>query len=156
MRSYKAYLTRSMAAASKVAPFIFDQVLSALQTSAAAAALQCSGSPSEYPNGRMCGLSWSKKSAWDGTYGVGQQMAALEVIQSNLIAQSKAPLTNTTGGTSVGDPSAGISDPSASNLVLTEKVTTAGRAGAGIITAIVVCVVIGGLGWLSLPDGNAR
>lgn len=152
MLSYKAYLVRWMAAATKVAPFIYDAVIAVLQSSAAAAALQCSGSPVDHPNGRMCGLSWSKGAQWDGTSGVGQQMAALEVIQSNLIQQAKAPVTNSTGGTSQGDPSAGINDPSAQDPTATGPVTKGDRVGAGILTAVVVCGVLGGLAWLSMPD----
>ena len=150
MLSYKAYLTRWMAAATKVAPFIFDSVIAVLRTSATAAALQCSGAP----NGRMCGLSWYKGADWDGTSGVGQQMAALEVIQSNLISQAIAPLTNSTGGTSQGDPTAGINDPSAQDPMAAKPATKSDKVGAGILTTVVVCAVVGGLVWLSLPDGK--
>ncbi|OBT90739.1 hypothetical protein VE02_00675 [Pseudogymnoascus sp. 03VT05] len=105
MYAQKAFLTRWMAASTKVAPFIYDTVMTNLRTSAAAAALQCSGAPT----GRVCGLSWSKKSAWDGTHGVGQQMAAMEVIQSLLIKKARNIVSNSTGGTSVGNPNAGSS-----------------------------------------------
>lgn len=82
-------------------------------------------------------------------------MAALEVVQSNLILQSKSPLTNLTGGTSQGDPTAGIDDPS--NDPTAVKPATAGdKVGAGFLTAFVLCAVLGGLGWLSLPDGRVR
>lgn len=148
-----------MAAAIKVAPFIYDSVIAVLQTSAAAAALQCDGSGTSNPAvvaGRQCGLSWSKGATWDGTSGVGQQMAALEVIQSNLIQFAKAPFTNSTGGTSQGDPGAGISDPSALNPSLTAPVTTQDRAGAGVLTALMIILMLGGLGWVSVPNGNPR
>lgn len=155
MLSYKAYLTRWMAAATKVAPYIYDQVIAVLKTSAKAAALQCSGSPSDHPNGRMCGLSWSKGAVWDGTSGVGQQMAALEVITSNLILQSQAPLTNSTGGTSQGNPAAGIGagsgDPSS-----VKPATHSSRVGAGFLTAAVVILVVSGLVWVSFPDGKGH
>ena len=149
MLSYKAYLTRWMAAATKVAPFIYDSVIAVLQTSAKAAALQCSGGS----NGRMCGLSWYKEAVWDGTSGVGQQMAALEAIQSNLILHSQAPLTGSTGGSSQGQPNGGSLPADAGSLG--GKATTGGKVGAGILTAIVAIVVIGGLAWVSMPDVNA-
>jgi mannan endo-1,6-alpha-mannosidase len=152
MLSFKAYLARWMAAATKVAPFIYDGVMAVLETSAKAAALQCSGSPPDHPNGRMCGLSWSKESVWDGTSGVGQQMAALEVIQSNLIQQAKAPLTSSTGGTSKGDPSAGKGDISAQDPTASKPATTVDRVGAGFLTAAVVGVVVSGLVWVSMSD----
>jgi mannan endo-1,6-alpha-mannosidase len=150
MLSFKAYLTRWMAAATKQAPFIFDRVKAVLESSAKAAALQCSGSPSERPNGRMCGLSWSLGAAWDGTSGVGQQMAAMEVIQSNLIQQAKAPLTSSSGGTSKGDPNAGSGDITTPDGV--KPITTADRAGAGILTAIVAAIVVSGLVWVSMVE----
>lgn len=144
MFSEKAFLTRWLAATTKSAPYTFDKIMPKLSTSAKYAAMQCSGGD----NGRMCGLSWSKGAVWDGTSGVGQQMAALEVIQSNLIAQSRAPFTNATGGTSKGDPNAGstsVVDPAAQS-----PVTTGDRAGAGILTTIILVGLVGGLLWMSI------
>jgi mannan endo-1,6-alpha-mannosidase len=152
MFSFKAYLTRWMAAATKQAPFIFDRVKANLESSAKAAALQCSGSPAENPNGRMCGLSWSAGAAWDGTSGVGQQMAAMEVIQSNLIQQAKAPLTSNTGGTSKGDANAGSGDMGTSTPGAIKPITTADRAGAGILTILIAAIVVSGLFWVSIPQ----
>ena len=54
-----------------------------------------------------CGEHWTAGSVWDGTYGVGQQMSALSVVQSNLINESVELVTNTTGGTSQGNAAAG-------------------------------------------------
>jgi mannan endo-1,6-alpha-mannosidase len=150
MLSFKAYLTRWMAAATKQAPFIYERVKPVLEKSATAAALQCSGSPADHPNGRMCGLSWSAGATWDGTSGVGQQMAAMEVIQSNLIQQSKAPVTVNTGGSSKGDPNAGDGDMTTPGGV--KPITTADRAGAGILTALVAAIVLSGLAWVSMAE----
>ena len=141
MMSQKAYLTRWMAQTTKMAPFTFDRVKTALEISVAAAALQCSGGP----NGRMCGLSWSKGAAWDGTMGVGQQMAAMEVIQSNLIQQVKAPVTNSTGGTSQGNPSAG-SNPN--SLIPGDPPPMRDKAGAGTLTAVVLLLSIFMWSWM--------
>ncbi|TVY89041.1 Mannan endo-1,6-alpha-mannosidase, partial [Lachnellula willkommii] len=105
--SFKAYLARWMAATTKLAPWTYDAVMAKLGPSAAAAAQQCSGGD----NKRTCGLKWEMGDDWDGSYGVGQQMAALEVVQSNLIQQAPGPVTNTTGGTSKGDSAAGTSVP---------------------------------------------
>lgn len=63
-------------------------------------------------------------------------MAALEVIQATLIQEATSPVSADSGGTSQGDPSAGTggdSDPSKPSGVI----TTADRAGAGILTALV-------------------
>jgi mannan endo-1,6-alpha-mannosidase len=142
MFSQKAYLTRWMAQTTKMAPFTFDRIMTVLNASAVAAALQCCGGP----NGRMCGLSWSKGATWDGTMGVGQQMAALEVIQSNLIQKVKAPVTNGTGGISVGDPSAGSQPQS---LIPNDPVTLRDKAGAGVLTAAVLMFSVGVWSWMS-------
>ncbi|KAI9744642.1 MAG: hydrolase 76 protein [Claussenomyces sp. TS43310] len=142
-KSFKAYLARWMAATIKMAPFTHDFIMDKLKTSAAAAAQQCSGGE----NGRTCGLKWTNGSHWDGTYGVGQQMAALEVIQSNLIDFARGPVTNTTGGTSPGDYSAGSSGSSVVSKP-PKVVTRSDRVGAGILTTILCLGVIGGTWWL--------
>ncbi|RAL65946.1 hypothetical protein DID88_005607 [Monilinia fructigena] len=108
-QSFKAYLARWLAATTKMAPFTYDAVMALLRPSAAGAASSCTGGD----NGRTCGLNW-RTGKWDGFYGVGEQMAALEVIQSNLIEHVAGPVTNTTGGTSQGDPSAGSGKGSSS------------------------------------------
>lgn len=141
-RSFKAYLARWMAAATKMAPFIYDDVMTYLSTSARAAALQCSGGA----NGRLCGMRWQDGAKWDGADGVGEQMAALEVIQSNLIAKVAGPVTNDTGGTSTGDYSAGsdiVVDPTDYS-----PVTTGDRVGAGFLTTFVLISFLGMLGWM--------
>lgn len=156
MFSLKAYLTRWMAASIKLAPFIHDQVMLLLSTSAKQAALQCSGSPAAFPNGRQCGLSWYKGAVWDGTSGVGQQMAALEVIQSNLIVSAPDPVTGSSGGTSQGDPNAGNSGGSSTDPTALAPPSTGEKVGAGFFTALIVCMVGGMLAWLSLPDRLMR
>jgi len=139
--SFKAYLARWMAATTKVAPWTSDHILPLLASSAQAAAQQCSGGS----DGATCGTKWYVGSTWDGTYGVGQQMSALEVIQSNLIQQVTGPVGNSTGGTSQGDPSAGTGGDSASTGApgTTRHITTADKAGAGILTALFVVSTLG-------------
>jgi len=132
-KSFKAYLSRWMAATTKVAPWTTDFVMARLQPSAEAAAAACTGT--SYPGyGTTCGLIWYTES-WDGTYGVGQEMNALEVIQANLISFAKAPVTSESGGTSVGNPLAGTGQGSG----IKEPgfhITTADKAGAGILTLL--------------------
>ena len=142
--SFKAYLARWMAASTKFAPFVYDLVMPKLRASAIAAAEQCSGGA----NGQMCGMKWTQGSQWDGTQGVGQQMAALEVIQANLIQGVGAPVTNNTGGTSKGNSGAGGGSTNVNPTMPTDPIGTKDRAGAGIITALVVIWVIGGIWWM--------
>jgi mannan endo-1,6-alpha-mannosidase len=142
--SFKAYLARWMAATTKMAPWTFDAVMARLRPSALAAAAQCNGGDT----GRTCGLIWTNNGTWDGTNGVGQQMSAMEVIQSNLIAQVKPPLTNTTGGTSKGDPNAGVG--TGQMAIEGWTVTTGDKVGAAFLTTFVLIGFIGGALWISL------
>ena len=140
--SFKAYLSRWMAATTKMAPFTYSDVIAKLGPSAQAAALQCGGGE----NGRTCGLKWTDGATWDGSYGVGQEMAALEVIQSNLITQVSGPVTNSTGGTSQGNPNAG--SKSAGQYITQTTVTTGDRVGAGFLTTVVLVSFVGSLCWM--------
>ena len=141
--SFKAYLSRWMAATTKVAPFTTDFSMAKIRTSAEAAAAQCTGGA----RGTTCGEKWTLNGTYDGIYGVGQQMSALEVIQSNLITRVEAPVTNSTGGTSVGNPAGGSGVISSVGLPV-EPVTTKDRVSAGILTMIAMTLGLGGTWWI--------
>ncbi len=149
MKSFKAYITRWMAATTKMAPFTYDQISEFLLINAKAAAAQCTGGP----KGRECGLKWingGQVGVWDGTTGVGEQMGALEVIQSTLIRETVGPVTNDTGGTSVGDNDAGTGAVDIKGLYWGEKeVSSKDRAGAGVLTAVMVVGIIAMLSWMT-------
>ncbi|CAK1363819.1 Mannan endo-1,6-alpha-mannosidase DCW1 [Cercospora beticola] len=130
-QTFKAYLSRWMAATVKVAPWTHDIVMPLMSASAIAAAASCSGGS----DGETCGTKWTT-GEWDGAFGVGQQMNALEVIQANLIDQVSGPVGNGTGATSVGDPNAGTRGDN--DIAEPSDITTADRAGAGILTALVL------------------
>ncbi|KAG9541235.1 mannan endo-1,6-alpha-mannosidase DCW1 precursor, partial [Aureobasidium melanogenum] len=145
--TFKAYLARWMAASTKVAPFLSDLVAPYLAASALAAAASCSGGT----DGVTCGTKWFSNTSnptvtWDNTWGVGQQLCALEVIQSNLINTVQGPLTNKTGGTSTGDDSAGSKGDSDPTKM--KKITDADRAGAVILTILVLASWVGAMIWL--------
>jgi mannan endo-1,6-alpha-mannosidase len=140
--SFKAYLARWMAATTKMAPYTYDAIMAKLGPSAQAAAQQCSGGD----KGQTCGFKWTQNTTWDGSYGVGQQMAALEVIQSNLISKVSGPVTNTTGGTSKGDNNAGTS--SSTNIEVILPATTGDRVGAGFLTTVILIIFIGTIWWM--------
>lgn len=141
-RSFKAYLARWMAATTKVAPWTYQRVMDKLRPSALAAANICTGGAS----GQMCGQKWYT-GQFDGSTGVGEQMSALEVVQSNLISYVDGPVTNTIGGMSPGNPFAGQGgDPDpASNP---QRITTGDRVGAGFLTTLIVVGVVGGAVWM--------
>ena len=144
--SFKAYLSRWMAATMQIAPFTTEFITPKLQKSAAGAAGQCSGGP----NGNTCGRHWYQ-STWDGQKGVGEQMSALSVIQANLISKVAPPVTAKSGGTSKGNPAAGSGgdnpvqymDPNAN-----KKITMGDKAGAGILTALVLGGLVAGVWWI--------
>jgi len=133
--SFKAYLSRWMAASTQMAPFTYNQSYHLLLSSAKAAAAQCNGAPT----GQVCGLKWYLNGTWDGTSGVGQQMAALEVILGTMIDPSnvaQAPLTNTTGGTSPSVPSAGYNASDIPPGSILTPATHGDKAGGWILTAL--------------------
>ncbi|KAI4125427.1 MAG: hypothetical protein LQ347_005385 [Umbilicaria vellea] len=142
--SFKAYLARWMAATTKMAAFTTAFVMPKLQASALAAAQQCSGGK----DGLTCGLKWTNLGVYDGTFGVGQQMSALEVVASNLIAKVEPPVTTVTGGTSKGDPSAGTGAKTGPTGMAKNQITTGDKAGAGLLTALVLLGVVGGVWWM--------
>jgi len=142
MLSFKGYVHRWMAITTQVAPFTAPKILPVLKASAQAAILTCTGEAS----GRACGFRWNTK-AYDGSHGAGQQMNVLGAVSSLLIEQARVPLTNSTGGTSKGDPNAGSqSDTFMGKLI---PPTTADKAGAGIITVIILGAAVGTFGWMS-------
>ncbi|KAF2628737.1 glycoside hydrolase family 76 protein [Macroventuria anomochaeta] len=89
-QSFKAYLSRFMAKTAAVAPFTKDTITKYLTASAVGAAKSCSGGDDK----ATCGSKWYTGS-WDGTSGVGQQLAALEVTQALLsLKQNIVPVKN--------------------------------------------------------------
>jgi len=141
-KSFKASFSRFIASSAKFAPFLYDQVKPYLEASAMAAAAQCDGQP----GGNVCGLRWTMGSTWDGTRDYGQYMAAMEVIQVNLMKNATPPVTSKTGGISQGNATYGTGgDPDPTAL---PTITSGDRAGAGILTALVIVFILGGAWWV--------
>ena len=86
--SFKAYLARWMASSTQMMPDVQDAVLTLLRTSAIAASHSCSGGS----DNQTCGTKWYVE-GWDGTFGVGQQLSALEVVQGLLVNSTSPPAT---------------------------------------------------------------
>lgn len=142
-RSFKAYFSRFLGHVAVMAPSTYDTVMSLLRTSAVAAAGQCSGSW----DGHTCGLNWFN-STYDGYWGLGEQLSALEVIVNTRVGQVDPPYTSENGGSSQGNPAAGFGTTltTASPLTLGTK----DRAGAGVITALIGVSIIASCVWLVL------
>jgi mannan endo-1,6-alpha-mannosidase len=145
-QSFKGYLLRWLASTSQLVPYTYDTIKPMLQKAGAAAAAACSGTTAA-PNfkglpGTACGFNWVSQGKFDGLVGVGEQMNALSAVMYNLVQKATAPVTQNSGGTSKGDPSAGsggTKDPT-----VLKPLTTADKAGAGIITFLFIAGAIGG------------
>ena len=142
-RSFKAYFARFLGMTSTMVPETAPQIYKWMVASANAAAGTCSGG-SDWVT---CGLNWFN-STWDGYYGLGEQMAALEVFSNLLVNERPPPYTAANGGSSLGNPAAGYAagQLNASPLAL----DTADMAGAGIITAVIGASLVGAAVWLIL------
>lgn len=141
-RSFKAYLSRFIAYTAAVAPWTRDQLNPLMQASAQAAAKQCTGGA----NQTSCGLRWIDNGVNDGSFGVGEEMSAMEIIQSLLYTTKAGPVTLERGGTSKSDPNAG--DTSTDTPITFNTISTADRAGAGILTIMVLVLILVGAWWM--------
>ena len=151
-RTFKGYFLRSLSTAAQIIPEFKDKIQPVMKASAKAAAVSCSGenSPPE-PNhppfngqpGTSCGFRWVPQGN-DGTSGVPQQMNALAALVYALDA--KKPVSKDTGGTSKGDPNAGISDKEKTKTF--DPITIGDRVGAGFLTTLALAGVIGGCSFL--------
>ena len=145
--SFKAFLSRWMAATTQIAPFTANSLLPKLKTSAQGAAGQCVGE-----SGSTCGRQWYS-TTWDGKTGPGEQMSAMSAIQANLITKVAGPVSANTGGTSKSDPSAGGGGDNPDSVTVNPSdsytITTGDKAGAGILTALVLTSLVGMIFWIS-------
>ncbi len=144
MLSFKGYLHRWYATATQLAPFTAAKIMPALKQSAGMAVKQCTGGDF----GRQCGFEWGKGQfvTPPGT-GAGQQMNVLAAVSTLLTG--KAPVTSKTGGTSKGNPNAG--DGQGNDFKDEPKpITMADRAGAGILTFLILGSACGMFGWMSI------
>lgn len=142
MFTYKGFVHRWYSVITQVAPFTAQQILPVLEKSAQAAIDQCTGGD----NGRQCGLRWSD-GTYDGHTGAGQEMSALAAVQSLLIVNANAPVTAKSGGTSTDNPDGGGDDGS---IRVFEPLTMGDRAGAGVITVLMLGLACGVFGWISV------
>ena len=145
-KSFRSYTMMWLADTMKVASFMEPQISPALKTSTMAAAEQCSGGS----DGVTCGMSWGKPQ-WDGSKGIGEQMSALQAFNAEMAKFKAGPIKNyQDGGTSKGDADAASNSGSDPNTEANKPVTTGDKAGASILTLIVVGATVGGSVWLIL------
>lgn len=141
-RSFRAYLARFMELTAMLVPDTYDIIYERLNTTAKAVALSCVGGT----DGHTCGMNWSYSGlnndsyGWDGYYGLGEQMSALEVVQSLVAKLKHPPYTSTDGGSSTGNVLYGNE-----TYVVQAELLDLDRgdtAGASIITAVVGITII--------------
>jgi mannan endo-1,6-alpha-mannosidase len=142
MKSFKGYVARWMSTMTQIAPFTAAKVLPILKNSATQGLKTCTGGA----DGRQCGFSWVN-GTFDGSMGAGQTMNVLGAVSSLLIGHSNVPVTNNTGGNSTGDYNAGLNGNSLLNNQT--PITTADRAGAGILTALILGSALATFSWMA-------
>ncbi|KAG6141465.1 hypothetical protein E4U22_000135 [Claviceps purpurea] len=143
MITFKGFLHRWYSTITQLAPYTSDTIRPLLKTSATAAIKQCTGGAM----GRQCGFKWDS-GVYDGKTGAGQEMSVLAAVESLLIPVAKPPLTDQNGGISKGNPNAGGGGDNAQKVV--KPITTADKAGAGILTLLVLGSACGLFGWMSV------
>lgn len=142
-RSFRSLFARTLGLTASLMPDFRDQILDDwLLPSAKAAAASCSGGDDHI----TCGENWSVD-GYDGMYGLGEQISAGETIMA-LITSNHGPLTPATGALSSG------SNVDAGNLTATITnanqldISTKDKAGAAILTAVVLGSLLGGSVWM--------
>jgi mannan endo-1,6-alpha-mannosidase len=115
-----------------------------LKASAKAAAAQCNAGEDQV----SCGLRWLDNGKNDGSFGVGEQMAALEIVQALLYPTVDGPATTERGGISKSDPNAGIEAPIDDGTTRFDSISTRDKVGASVLTVIVVVGSVIGAWWM--------
>jgi hypothetical protein len=145
--SFKAYLARWLAVTVQLAPYTREKIMPRLQTSAKGAAQTCTGASERGAGNFACGMRWWK-TGFDGIKGLGQQISALNILTVLLVDTVPPPYTSKTGGTSKGNPDLGKGSEDSNIPDFFEPISTADRAGASILTVLVVGFWVGGAWWL--------
>ena len=121
---------------------VMDILFKYLDSSASAAAQQCTGSTNKQTN--LCGSSWTN-STFDGRTGLEQQLAALNVIVANLAKNTSAGASanKTTGGApSSGSSGTAAPSPSKSSFAATGVEPVLMRT-AGWLWMVAMATVLG-------------
>lgn len=142
-RTFRCLFARSLSLVSVLVPEMRTEFDSYMEASASAAAQSCSGGS----DGVTCGFDWAA-SGWDGVYGLGEQMSALETIQYLIYDDFAAPYTADNGGSSESVPDAGLDSTTSvvnNNLL---DITGKDKAGAGVLTAVVLGLILGCSIWM--------
>jgi mannan endo-1,6-alpha-mannosidase len=88
-QSFKAYLSRWLVATAVMIPSTRGNITPLILASATGAAVSCSGGS----NNQICGSRWYTNN-FDGISGVGQQLAALDIMHGLLVSVAPKPHTS--------------------------------------------------------------
>ncbi|KAJ5151571.1 Mannan endo-1-6-alpha-mannosidase DCW1, partial [Penicillium capsulatum] len=139
---FKGLVSSWLSFTALLVPSTFESILPKLKSSAQAAAKSCTGH-----NNNTCGVQWYQ-SKYDGWIGMEEEISAAGIFIANLINfKSTAPVTSTTGGNSTSNPNAGANEDQNPRWT---TITTADRAGAGILTAVCALGFAGIMAWTVL------
>lgn len=155
--TFKAYLARWMRVTAIVAPFTAEQVTSMLSTSVPLAAESCDAAGMN--DGAMCGQEWYLvPETYDGRSGIGEQMNALEVIQTLIPVPGPVSLlsysgSNASSSQNLSQPDSSIgasplSSGTADSSQVVLNVTSADRGGAWFLFVLFALGTIGGALWV--------
>lgn len=145
-RSFRSLFSRCLGLTASLVPSTRDVISKFIEPSAQGAAQSCSGGS----DGVTCGQNWNYN-GWDGFFGLGEQMSALECIQALLTMNTSEPqpYTADNGGSSKSNPDAGLNTQDQTNKQAL-KITGKDKAGAGVLTAVALGVILGGAIWMVL------
>lgn len=142
-RSFKGIFSRFLGLTMLLAPSFNQTIFEYLTPTTKAVMKSCSGGT----DGHTCGLNWSNGS-WDGYYGLGEQMSALELLLTRLIWTKGSMLSAATGASSTGNATSAGS--SRNTVILNNDISVVGsdRAKAGVITAAFMIVFVAFTWWI--------
>ncbi|KAF5093405.1 hypothetical protein D0Z03_002427 [Geotrichum reessii] len=143
-RSFKGIFSRFLGLTCLMAPSLSAEIQDYLAATTVGVLSSCSGGT----DGHTCGLNWGYN-GWDGMYGLGEQMSALEALQNRLVWTRPSPLSANTGASSTGNGSAGTTSSSNNNQEIRPlDLHGKDKAGAGVITAFVLILLLAASWWL--------
>jgi mannan endo-1,6-alpha-mannosidase len=142
-KTFKSYFTSWLGFMSLIVPTnTTAEMMARFKSSAVAAGQQCSGGT----DGKHCGVRWTKRTEWDGSSGLEQEMAVLGVLNAVMVPFSaQGPFNTDNGGKSQSDPHGGRNTD---DTLGPGPITTGDKVGAGILTAIFVIFWVGAVSWM--------
>ncbi|KAJ5323110.1 hypothetical protein N7452_011399 [Penicillium brevicompactum] len=126
-----------------IIPSLKEKILPKLQVSAEGAAKACTGNGQNLCGNRWWGGKYDGQNSMENAMSGSQMMSAIMV---KFLDSSSKPVSTATGGNSSSDPNAGTEEASKSSQL--PPVTTADKAGAGILALLFVAGIIGGVTFL--------